>query len=331
MRIADEQCGLSTNATPFLRNLRMLSNYNPDPNQPGGKHPPVGTSPVPEPYCTALANAYNATDRSLRDALDSLTNTFIVQNQDSCSGAEHCSWGYIDRLSGDGTHTYIGLSSGLWNSDGTPKFATYGAFAEQTARTLLLDVIPQPISVQANPDSPSLALIASLAHEMGHIKWWADDVRTSTCHDSVADGNTGFTSIAWSNVENTPAWRNFGIGDLQSINIDTITLGQFQGDSQHGIDGTLLNDLIALYGGRWPSMFSIVAPDEDFVETYTLVQVILAMRRQSPSSASLQVTLLPQRPNARTIDLLSLHDRPADPQLHKDLHHKVQWIKHCVR
>src|SRR5215472_627764 len=233
MPFAREQCGLSTNATPFLRNLRMLSNYNPDPNQPGGKHAPVGTSPVPEMYCTALANAYNAADRSLKDALDSLTNTFIVQNQDSCAGAEYCSWGYIDKLSGDGTHTYIGLSSALWNSDGTPKFSTYSAFAEQTVRTLLLGANFNPISIQADPDGPSLALIAALAHEMGHIKWWADGVQTSACQDSVVAGNTSFASIAWSNAQNTPAWRFFGVGDLQSINADRLTLGQFQGDVQH--------------------------------------------------------------------------------------------------
>jgi hypothetical protein len=239
-----------------------------------------------------------------------------------------CSWGYIDKFSGDGTHKYVALSSSMWNSDGTPQ--TYAQFTQQTARALLLGAVDIPLSVQASPDVPGLALIASLAHEMGHIKWWEHGLDVSNaCHDPVTGGNGKFSTIAWNNAVPTPGWRRFGVESSQNINMDGLLIGQLQGDARISNDA-LLRDLLTVYDGRWPSILAIVSPDEDYVETYTLLQVVLALRKQG-AHPSLQVTLLPGRPIARTIDLLSFHDNPTDPSArHADLHHKLEWIRHCT-
>ena len=324
----DAQCSVSTDP-PFVRNLRMLSGYNPDPSQAGGKSAPVGTTGVPASICTTLRAAYNAADQSLKDDLDHLTNTFILNG---CSDST-CSWGYVDKISGNGTHRYIGLSSALWAADGTP--ITYSQLYTQIAGALIPGADGRPVSMQAAPDGPSLpslGLIAALSHEMGHIEWWDKGIQNlNTCSDPLTHANTNFSSIAWSNAPNTPSWRGFGAGDVQSSNLDGLSINGLREEAgEEDEDGYDLNDdLIKLYQGRWPSVFAIVSPDEDYVETYTLMQVVLAMRKQS-ASVSLRVTILPDfAPNVA--DLISYHDNSTDHSAHQsDLHHKVRWIKKCA-
>jgi hypothetical protein len=323
------QCGVSTNPSPFLRNLRMLSNYNPVPGP--NKVLPAGTSPVLDPYCTSMTNVYNLAAPSFKAALDSLTNTFI--DTDSCTGSSPCSWGFIDQLSTNPTgNTYIALSASLW-TNGAPTYSTYGAFATQLVTDLLIanglnpSGAASPISVQANPDSPNLGLLAALAHEMGHLKWWKSSLQTYPCPDPVFPGKTTiFSSIGWTSSPNTPRWRYFGVGS-GDVNVDQITIQRLLRDLGTGNE---INDLIAFYDGTWPSIFSTVSPDEDYVETYTLEQVVDAMRPASTpkSVASLQVTLLPGTPRSQPIDLLYDHDYPTHSD-RRDLNHKAQWVHAC--
>jgi len=300
----------------------MLSNYDPDPNHSGKSLPPLGT-PVAygSSYCTSLTNAYNNASQSFQQALDSLTAAFI--DTDSCASWDVCSWGFIDNQShGKTGNTYIALPSSLWNNADVP---IYSQLIDNIVVPDLLIASPSkptppvqsPISIVANPDTENLTLIAILAHEMGHMKWEKYDVakinRTSnSCLDPVTQEYTLFKDIGWAYYNNSPKWQYFGKEDNANVTIDGADKDQLAYDL--GNNNNESYDLKTIYDGNWASIFSTVSPNEDYVETYTLIQLVAA-------GTSLQVTLIP---NNQTVNLMNYFNGATV------LNHKVQWIGQCA-
>jgi hypothetical protein len=310
----------TSNPIQFLNRLYILNNnYDPDPNHPG-KTLPTGTQPVGEPYCSSLTNLYNSAAPPFKNALDNLTATFIDAR--SCGGtAAACSWGFKDKYTKGTGNTYVALSSSLWSGGLVP----YSQFANSIVSALLPSAPSTVLSIQANLDTPAMALIAGLAHEIGHTKWWENDIEHYKCpNDPVTGTRTLFADITWSHHSNAPLWRYFGkesSGNKPMGNVDKdVILADL------GSPANELADLNTIYNGRWASIFSTVSPDEDYVETYTLIALIQAMQYQS-GSAYLKVTPLPNINNT-SIDLVALYGRPSAYYPH-DLYHKVQWILNC--
>jgi hypothetical protein len=338
---ASTQCTTAIpNPPTFMQNLRMLSGYTINQNPTNGQTLPApGISQIPDVYCTTLFAAYTAAHKDFQKELDNLTNTFI--DTDACSGSgETCAWGFTDLQTGNGQHKYIALPASLWtgtSSTSTVSYSSYGTFAGQLVIDLLaangMNPAPaaSPITVSAVPDGgsfgPSLVLLAALAHEMGHIDYWKDQVQAQGCqNDPIAPGtNSVFSGITWTTPQPTPPWRQFGRA-TGNVNIDGIAISALIADLQNGTNP--YSDLSTFYDGRWASIFASVSPDEDYVETYALEQVIRAMRKQQPSGTSLTVALQGAPPGTRPIDMLSYHDSRRDSH-DKDLHHKAQWVQKC--
>ena len=174
----------------------------------------------------------------------------------------------------------------------------------------------------------NLALVAILAHELGHIEWWKHGVeklnKTSHyCLDPVTNTYTVFADITWAHHNNAPVWRYFGKESQGNATIDGADKDKLARDLGTPNE---ISDLQTIYDGKWASIFSTVSPDEDYVETYTLIQLVTSMQN-SGSGASLQVTLLP---NNQVVNLLGFFNSPSDAAGFQDLYHKVRWIEACA-
>jgi hypothetical protein len=182
--------------------------------------------------------------------------------------------------------------------------------------------------MQANPDGQELALIAALAHEIGHIKWFQDDVddinkTTNTCLDPVTNSYTMFTDITWDKHVAAPKWRYFGKETDGNKIYGGIDKEQLRKDLAKN-DSTAVNtDLKTTYDGSWASIFSTVSPDEDYVETYTMIAVLQAMLQTS--GAYLKI----KGPNGQLTEMVHNYTNFTDSS-HRDFNHKQQWVQNCA-
>lgn len=249
----------ASNPVTFLSRLRMLSGYDPDPNHPG-KTLPVGTPGVGEPYCTSLTNAYNLATPSFQNALDSLTNTFI--DTDTCGDGIDCAWGFDDVYTTGKGNTYVALYSSFWNGNAVP---TYSAFVPLVVNDLMQG-LGSPVSLQAYPDSQELALIAALAHEVGHVKWFQDAVdqinkTANLCLDPVTRsytmfaGTSRFPGITWNKNVGSGKWRYFGKETDGNQIYGGVDKEQLRKDLSRNDRIAVNSDLQTIYNGSWASIF----------------------------------------------------------------------------
>jgi hypothetical protein len=194
----------------------------------------------------------------------------------TCADPNHCagsnqnpfqySWGYRENKYTQSTlqHKYIGLSEQLWTGNDVPIYST---FENLIASQLLSPYTPTPpIKVTAVPDSENLTALAALAHEYGHINWWKFDVEYSKCPTM----GTLFSSIYWQQPQKkTQKFHRFGIAQGDKALNNVPTEADIFTDLMNQSSKTYAH-LLTIYGGAWASLFSAVAPDEDFIETYKL-------------------------------------------------------------
>lgn len=241
--------------------------------------PPRG-QPLPPSlsgYASDLAGAYTIAPDHLKTALCALDRIYIVRNPNLLA-KNPVAWGMRDLRNGGKTH--IGLSEKLWtdptiNKPGTP-VASY--------ETFVLDALLNGAftgsgsTFAASPDGDSrLKFLGILAHEMSHIFWYTNNIEGTRC----PIGSPGGGMI----------YRNFHLLDplyswKQKVGTGLIRPGFHRFNDEQGNTntyGTLVSliaaamargehsALPALYAfGHFASLFSLVAPDEDFAETYKL-------------------------------------------------------------
>ena len=319
------QCGSST-SSKFLENLQILSNYIYDPNK--GKNSLPSGSPVDQVsgYCSAFTSAYNLATSTFKNDLDSLTNTFI--DTDSCgASAAQCAWAFKDVYTKGTGNTYVALSSSFFDSTGAVT-QVYSQFISSLVSALL--GATSPIAVQVSPqtwDTPDLALIAALAHEVGHVKWYQNKVEklnktSKTCPDPFTGQYIQFADITWNHHDAaTPKWRYFGVGDGNGNQpYGQIGLEQLKRDL-----GNPVTDLQTIFNGSWASIFATVSPDEDYIETYAMMTVLQTLFQTFNSD--IQITLANGGPLLTDIgnDYLNSTDRQ-----HRDFNHKILWIQACA-
>jgi hypothetical protein len=181
----------------------------------------------------------------------------------------------------------VALSTGLWNE------ASYSSYETDLTRSLLpsnVVVNYSNASYCSSPtvcnsiDTPTIALLAALAHEVGHIAWYFQVPSSSPT--SFCGGNF-FTGWVASTVTPPPQWRDLlsaaardqirsnGNGKWPYVHqphspqIDSID-HPGPGDQAAGksVYALLYNGTPPSYPQPWASFFAALSPDEDFVETY---------------------------------------------------------------
>ena len=136
------------------------------------------------------------------------------------------------------------------------------------------------ITYTSTDTRPELAVLAVLAHEMGHIIWWREDL----LHSKVS--GKYFFNYSWLNDFSAkpptppvvPFFHSYGLMDPDNLpngpDLDQV-IADLTEPPTAGQYPDALSHLKQIYGQQsgvsyWPSLFATVAPDEDFVETFTL-------------------------------------------------------------
>jgi hypothetical protein len=295
------------NPVPFLK-----TNFS--PKEPYDKPPEAGTAPVNPDIQSDLAAAFQAAPPFFKAQLCNLHGIYI--NPTGCSGydpstcgnlsdadiAEN-SWGF--RLRSPSREGYIAISLGLWKNNPcqdtkkicAPLFQTYetrrllallNVTAEKDLRPLAAEghrprlTLP---SYEVSPGVPALSVLASLAHEYGHILWWNTFVEPGAFQvsntASFCNGNF-YPSGSW---QGTPVdipkdrFVHFGEIRLQPKNSDVLQLERFLSSGDYSRAFEVLHRIYS--DGRWASALAAFSPDEDFVETFELFVVMSAGLQQA--------------------------------------------------
>lgn len=286
---------------------------------PGFGDPPILPGAVPTANTADdLTQAFTIAPPFFRQHLCDLEGVFV--DPTICSGLDGCSgrsWGYRDPSTGK---MYIGASANIlwpggghapvltqyetnlvnwqlsrldggltWGSGGTPYFSSrYG------------------ISDPAN--TSAMTVLAALAHEVGHVRWYQVNVATPGKFDydftkylmpCRSDGTTRFFDEAWDYPDTTalqpPQWR--GAVDVVPPSVSHVVPPQ-NNELQHpGTVAALRVTLASLHGRRhpWASLLASLSPDHDFVETYVFnvltYNSVLNDPTNHPYVRSLQLTI----------------------------------------
>jgi|GEM_PF-6723308 hypothetical protein len=263
----------------------------------------------------AIQAAYNAAPGFFQDALCRLDRIYI--DTDTKDPAKPSVWGMRERLVVDPAtgkpRTHIGISRQIlsWLAKQRQPYASYEA---RVARMLLAPAPANLLSVTAGPDpagaQPALAVLAVLAHEMGHIVWWEDDI-----------GSGPFPEFSWTTKSVQHGFHNFGVEDPQNPPQRRPVRTDVEYALRYLPAERAAAELKAVYGGEWASLFATVAADEDFVETYKLVVLTDAGGAATPGRKAL-TRLSVAIPRAGSGDILALAKDPKTK-----LHDKVEWVR----
>lgn len=270
----------------FLKHVQYFPNGY-DASNKYGQLPPVGeTIDQNSPYAAALQNAFDLAPPFFRDHLCKL-NMIYVNGPAACADFPTCfsnSWGY--RVPGS-RGEYIAISAGLWSR---PQPYVYHQFESDVLQAVYGwnpswdPYVSPPTYASANQDADTfeMTILAALAHELGHVRWYHVLKPDHTAghyepNDLCRVGDTNFFSESWvTPVATPPIWQflqtrsgrrgksptDLHLYDPQIYQIDALL--RTQSISQAS------DDLDELYqpASPWASYFAAISPDEDFVETY---------------------------------------------------------------
>ena len=261
--------------------------------------PTAVAKPLSQPQQKDLSDAYcnaSVTFRRLLDNVDFVfvdaTNCSTTGDPATCAGisggqalgascGQRNQWGY----------TQSGIPASLWAmGQSAIKYPAYESY-------ILDKLVPWTDSGDylkyGSPSDPNnantywMTILAALAHEVGHVRWYEATVRAGwgQPYDFKRLTDCKFFSGWQYNTTNPSAikklqpkgrWRTFGGTTNESTNSHVLPPDWTQ--FQPGVnDDATLNDLLAqlLAGNQpWASFFASEAPDEDFVETFKFVALI---------------------------------------------------------
>jgi hypothetical protein len=263
--------------------------YYTDPSfQPmkNGPLPPTVALPGSPDYLTGLRDAFNAAPPGFKQALCDLDAVYV--NAAACTTWSDCfgaSWGWLRKSMGTELRL-VGLSSSLWGND----YAYYETVLTQSILPQSNIYYSQPqsctnVGVCTSVNNLSTALLAALAHEVGHIRWF-EWVNTSPGNYCSPD----FFGNSWNQPYHRPPtgaaggyWRHLLTRNHRS---DLRSQGRYLDSHKNPPQ---INDIDVLAPGSaiqnqaiykllvppspappspWASLFAAMSPDEDFVETY---------------------------------------------------------------
>lgn len=271
-----------------------------------------------------IVSAYNVAPPFFQAALCRLDHIYI--DTDTKNPAKPSVWGMRERLNPDANNqprTHIGIAKAFLD-DLARQRTPYASYENRLAGMLLAPSPTTPLksravlSYTAAPDPANkgtnpaaIAVLAILAHEMGHIVWWEKDV-----------GAGDFPRISWTSKNVQHGFHEFGVEDPQNPAQRPPVKANVQYDLRYLGQAKAAADLETIYGGEWASLFATVAPDEDFVETYKLVVLTEPAGnagRQALNSIKVAI------PGARGADVLARLNDPGTK-----LAQKAKWVRDLV-
>ena len=275
----------------FSANVRFLAPgvaYDPSSLAP----PPQG-APVGQPYAADLDRAFASAPPAFQARLCALDGVFI--DTTPCPDVRAClghAWGLRVRNPSAGQGRYIGIPAALWA--GRPAYSEF-------ANHLLHELVPLPTVgySRGNPGADTFAttLLAALAHEMGHVRWYdiIDPGRVGATNLNAFCGGHFFAS--WNGgaagVHTPPPWRRLltfserqkqPLPDTHRSGFHVRHLDNAVGTPVYAAD---LFDQLYMPAAPWASFFAAVSPDEDFAKTYKFKVLTSA----SPPLTSLPMTI----------------------------------------
>ncbi|HEY1260007.1 MAG TPA: hypothetical protein VGF34_12245 [Stellaceae bacterium] len=303
--------------------------------------PPAPAGPVDPNSLVAgdLWSAFCAAPPALQRDLVSLDNVFVNPCADvnSCGfqsppvcDLKHChipapqvaanSWGFREwRNIPTKGRRYIAISAGLWPNGGHAP--DLDAFETNLISQLLFwpsgAGVPQPTYL-SNPsiaNHPELTVMAALAHELGHVRWYDAFVQVPGGSQNLRRLCNGAFFSSWQgNVPAPPHWSDFGLrahrhkrGLVQIQEIDQAIVSNNLPTAGVLLDRGANGELgIFAPSAPWASFFASVSPQEDFVESYKL-----HMLTQAQPNLSLPI----QIPYASTEDVPTALHNGLKPEL----------------
>jgi hypothetical protein len=285
---------------PFLQHVQFLpSRYDPSVSHDAAPAPttsPVAIDPSTSPYATALQNAFLLAPTAFQVRLCSVTRIYV--NGPSSCNAVDCliggSWGYRAK---DG-HTYVGITAALWNLP-CPGYNSYVYHCFETDllnTTLVSNPIPPPQYARANAEADNLdmTVLAALAHEVGHLRWYEIlNPNYSNNWGKPYDPNPNtfcsgtFFDDSWKKVHKPPKWRYHGHRKQDNGLRDKHVQAPQILDIDTAISPLPLLDRLYQPMQPWATFFGAVTPDEDFVETFKL-WVLTNAQAQIPGEGPLR-------------------------------------------
>lgn len=300
----------SCSAADFAKKIAYFADSSYQPG-PGVAPPRVTSFPANGPnYVQDLITVFNA-NPAFQPQLCKLDAVYI--NGSICTSPEQCtesSWGWRQSRPTIGAGRAVALSTALWQQQSYTQYET----------NLLQAILPDRGSYYsgaascsvggscANIDTLTTALMAALAHEVGHVLWY-DLVSTYIpATNSYTDPNSfcggAFFRDSWQTpITPPPQWRGLLTPQERTRwgnNWPNMHKAwpHIRDIDRSGNGYDRANQTFGLFGSAqpWASAFASLSPDEDFVETYKFM--ILASASQPLNSAGLIIpTLPPSYPN----------------------------------
>ena len=297
----------------------LAYNANPTPGSPTYTSPTSSTTlTAGTAMATDLGQASAIAPQFFKQQLCGLDGIFINTNDcsnftnDVCSGSltpkqvTENSWGYREGPwqfppgAPPGHYgRYIAISAGPW-STATSHAPPYSGYEQMLLNQLLpwpSGSTPPAYGAAASADTPAMAVLAALAHELGHVLWY-DHFRPAAGgpynFDTFCDGT--FFAGSWRHVDQPPLWRQFGAPQNSHVlsdpnvadNVADMALALV-----HRNPGSAAELLHRIYmtKGRWASLFAAFSPDEDFVETFKFY----VLTKTTTPLTSLPITITAQQ------------------------------------
>jgi hypothetical protein len=292
------------NGNDFVSTKVLLLSPTYDPTSGVGPAASQIIGPVPSQYRNDLARAFTISPDFFKNQLCSLTYVFVVQcSQNPCTAQDALthSWG-MREWKGAKSGEYTGISAALWQN-------TSSALGFESYRNMRLLLVLSTISGNANlpntwQNSPrfsarpnnkgEMSVLASLAHEAGHVLWYDKFVPFRGGDINLNNFCGGFYAPdSWTGID-IPNNRWLAFGDqltnevhkpdyLTPIKRDLMIGPNFPraGDDLN----TLFNDP-GLTG-----TLATVSPVEDFVETYMLYVLLSSKESNIPQLQNLWISI----------------------------------------
>ncbi len=265
-----------------------------DPRSTSGYKSPQCNSPVGAPYSASLAKAFDLAPALFKEHLCGLTCVFV--NQQPCKDPANCtvedtvtnSWGFREQPSqSKAAGRYIATSQSLWGGQ-PPSPENLNIFQARILNRLLAGAAGPTHDLGVLRNGPEMTVLAALAHELGHVRWFDANVQTpGGAYDfkytiPCVGSSVSFFDLSWkfadrANLEVPSRWRGFGEWadpTLVSSNRLEHKRGPFIAEIRSHMSSArsfgVINDRLHLANQPWPSFFGSMTPDEDFVETYRL-------------------------------------------------------------
>jgi len=368
----------------FLSRVYFLNSaFSPQP--PFNQAPPSSTPIDPNSsnqYIRAIAadlvNAFNSASPlpSFQHQLCNLTGVYInpagcanPSNPTTCNASAgriaDYSWGF--RQNSSPPQRYIGISLALWygcqpsNNVCAPPLQKYETDLIQAVLARAGETDPHGPTSQPPPDptppfvdavnssasTSAMSVLATLAHELGHVYWY--DVFIVDSNGNPNPGgppnfslfcNGGFylnagTGGPWHDKPGFPngnkRWVDFvevrnghqpNDVDIKQLQ-HQLGMGNYRkaGDWLYLLySGIFGNAVHNPYNGPWASALAAFSPDEDFVETFELN----VLRKANPALTQLDIKIFGTRANPYTYDVLAhLSNTPPDPMFKSELVRKL--------